>query len=156
MKIKKIISNLFLGQIVYKVSTKAPYEKVIIALEEAIKNNDFSIPAVHNLKETFMKANLPLNKNFKYKIIQLCNAKKSHKILTTVSYDMGIMMPKSIIVAQENNKTTLRFMQMKPWMVGFMFPEIDIVSMSKNVMATMKKIVNETINNVEEKLKRAY
>jgi len=68
-----------------------------------------------------------------------------------MSYDMGIMMPKSIIVAKEKGKTTLRFMQMKPWMVSWMFPEINIAPMSKNVMATMKKIVAETIESAEKK-----
>lgn len=148
---KKFLSRLFLGKIVYKASVDAPFEKVIEALEQAIKNNKFSIPATHDLKQTFTKANLPLDKNFQYKIVQLCNAKKSHKVLTTMSYDMGIMMPKSIIVAREKGQTTLRFMQMKPWMVGMMFPEIKIASMSKNVMATMKKIINETIQSIEKK-----
>jgi uncharacterized protein (DUF302 family) len=147
---KKFLSNLFLGKIVSKVSINAPFEKVIEALEKAIKNNDFSIPVTHDLKQTFTKANLPLDKDFQYKIVQLCNAKKAHKVLTTMSYDMGIMMPKSIIVARENGQTTLRFMKMKPWMVGMMFPEINIAPMSKNVMATIKKIVDETIKSVEK------
>ncbi len=146
---KKLLSNLFLGKIVYKVSTNEPFEKVIKSLEKTIKNNGFSIPAVHDLKQTFIKESLPLDKNFEYRIVQLCNAKKSHKVLTTMSYDMGIMMPKSIIVASENGKTTLRFMQMKPWMIGMMFPEINIAPMSKNVMTTMKKIVADTIKIVE-------
>jgi hypothetical protein len=36
-------------------------------------------------------------------------------------------------------------MQMKPWMVGMMFPDINIVPMSKKVMGTMKKIVHEAV-----------
>lgn len=147
---KKFLSNLLLGKIVYKKFIDAPFEKVVKALEKAIKNNDFSIPTTHDLKQTFTKANLPLDKDFEYKIVQLCNAKKSHKVLTTMSYDMGIMMPKSIIVARENGQTTLRFMKMKSWMVGMMFPEMNIASMSKNVMATMKRIVDETIESVEK------
>jgi len=146
---KKFLSNLFLGKIVYKASTTASFEKVVELLLETIKNNGFSIPVIHNMRETFSKAQLDLDKNFEYKIIQICNAKKSHKVLTTMSYDLGIMMPKSIIVAKENGKTTLRFMQMKSWMVGMMFPEVNIASMSKNVMATMKKIVSETIEAAE-------
>ena len=70
-----------------------------------------------------------------------------------MNYDMGIMMPKSIVVARENGKTTLRFMQMKPWMIGMMFPEVNLVPMSKNVMATMKRIVHETIENTEREYK---
>lgn len=142
---KKFLSNLFIGKIVYKVSIDVSFEKVIKSLEKAIENNNFSIPAIHDLKKTFTKASLPLDDDFEYKIVQLCNAQKSHKVLTTMSYDMGIMMPKSIIVARENKKTTLRFMQMKPWMMGMMFPEINIAPMSKNVMATMKKIVDDAI-----------
>ena len=63
---------------------------------------------------------------------------------------MGVMMPKSIIVARENGKTTLRFMKMKPWMVSMMFPELDIVPMSKMVTEIMEKIVKETIKKTEE------
>ena len=145
---KKLLSKIFIGDIVYKKSTTASFEDTLEALKKSIENNNFSIPAIHDLKKTYLKANLPLNDNFEYKIIQLCNAKKSHKALTEMSYDMGIMMPKSIIIAKENGKTTLRFMQMKPWMVGMMFPTINIAPMSKNVMAVLKKIVNDTIKNV--------
>jgi len=60
---KKFLSNLFLGKIVYKASTDAPFEKVIESLEKAINNNDFSIPTTHDLKQTFTKANLPLDKD---------------------------------------------------------------------------------------------
>jgi len=147
---KKFLSNLLLGKIVYKESTNVSFEKVIKTLEKAIKANDFSITTVHDLKQTFTKAKSSLDKDFEYKIVQICNAEKSHKVLTTMSYDLGIMMPKSIVVARENGETTLRFMTMKPWMVGMMFPGIDITQMSKNVMGTMKKIVDETIKSVEK------
>jgi len=147
---KKMISNKVFGDIVYRKSVKAPFEKVEKVLVEAIKKNGFSIPVVHDMKKTFEKADLPLEKDFQYKIIQLCNAKKSHKILTTMSYDMGVMMPKSITIAQEGENVTLRFMRMKPWMIGMMFPEIDIALMSKKVMAILKKIINKTIIEFEK------
>jgi len=61
---------------------------------------------------------------------------------------MGIMMPKSIIVARENGKTSLRFMKLKPWIVSMMFPELDVVSLSKHVSEIMEKIVNDTVKEV--------
>jgi uncharacterized protein (DUF302 family) len=146
---KKMLAKKMMGDIVFKKSVKASFEKVEKALEAAIKKNNFSIPTIHDLKKTFQKAELPLAEDFNYKIVQLCNAKKSHKALTTMSYDMGIMMPKSIIIAQEGEKVTLRFMKMKPWMVGMMFPEIDIAPMSKNVMKILEKIVNDTVDNLK-------
>ncbi|MCF7917742.1 DUF302 domain-containing protein [Candidatus Gracilibacteria bacterium] len=142
---KKIFSHLLLGNIVYKVSINTPFEKVFQTLSKAISNNDFSVVAVHDLKNTFIKANLDIPLDFEYRIVQLCNAKKAHKVITEMSYDMGIMMPKSIIIAFENGETTLRFMQMKSWMIGMMFPSVDIVPMSKRVMATMKKIIDEVV-----------
>ncbi len=57
-------------------------------------------------------------------------------------------MPKSIIIARENNKTTLRFMKLKPYMVSLMFPDIDIVPTSKKVTGIMHKIVEDTIKSV--------
>jgi hypothetical protein len=62
---------------------------------------------------------------------------------------MGVMMPKSIIVARENGETTLRFMKMKAWMTSMMFPDLDIVPLSKKVMKIMEDIVTETIKRSE-------
>ena len=147
---KKIISKWLMGDIVEKHTTNAPYEKVIETLTNVVKDNNFAVVTVHNMKETYKKKNLEISDDFEYRIIQICNAPKSHKALSKMSFDMGVMMPKSIIVARENGKTTLRFMKMKPWMVSMMFPELDIVPMSKMVTEIMEKIVNETIQKSEE------
>ncbi len=146
---KKIISKWLMGDIVEKYTTNAPYEKVIETLTNVVKDNNFAVVTVHDMKDTYKKKNLEISDDFEYRIIQICNAPKSHKALTKMSFDMGAMMPKSIIVARENGKTTLRFMKMKPWMVSMMFPELDIVPMSKMVTEIMEKIVNETIQKSE-------
>jgi hypothetical protein len=67
-----------------------------------------------------------------------------------LSFDMGIMMPKNIIVARENGKTTIRFMKMKPWMVSLMFPELDVAPLSKHITEVMNNIVNDTITDVRK------
>ena len=148
--IKKIISKWIMGDIVEKNTTDAPYEKVIESLTNVAKNYNFAVVTVHNMKDTYKKKNLEISDDFEYRIVQICNAPKSHKALSKMSFDMGVMMPKSIIVARENGKTTLRFMKMKPWMVSMMFPELDIVPMSKMVTEIMEKIVKETIQKSEE------
>lgn len=144
---KKMLMKKMMGDIVYKNSVKASFEKVFDELQNSIKKNNFSIPAIHDLRKTFEKAELPLQKDFQYQIVQLCNAKKAHRALTKKSYDLGIMMPKAITIAQESDKVVLRFMQMKPWMVEMMFPGVDIVPTSKKVMAILKKIVDETVES---------
>ncbi len=148
--IKKMLSKWLLGNIVEKYTTNAPYENVIETLTEVVKDNNFAVVTVHDMKETYKKKNLQIADDFEYRIIQICNAPKSHKALSSMSFDMGVMMPKSIIVARENGKTNLRFMKMKPWMVSMMFPELDIVPMSKMVTAIITKIVTETIEKVEK------
>ncbi len=145
---KKLLAKLLVGNIVQKYSTNADYETVIKSLEKSIKKNNFSVLTTHNLKETYVKKNLPLADDFEYRIVQICNAPKSNKALMDLGFDMGVMMPKSIIVARENGKTTLRFMKMKPWMVSFMFPKLDIVPLSKKVSKTMETIVTEAIEAV--------
>jgi uncharacterized protein (DUF302 family) len=142
---KKLLSKWLMGDIVEKHTTNAPYEEVIETLTNVVKKNNFAVDSVHNMKETYKKKNLEISEDFEYRIIQICNAPKSHKALNKMSFDMGVMMPKSIIVARENGKTTLRFMRMKPWMVSMMFPELDIIPMSKAVTEIMEKIVTETI-----------
>jgi uncharacterized protein (DUF302 family) len=142
---KKLLSKWLMGDIVEKHTTNAPYEEVIETLTNVVKKNNFAVVSVHNMKETYKKKNLEISEDFEYRIIQICNAPKSHKALNKMSFDMGVMMPKSIIVARENGKTTLRFMRMKPWMVSMMFPELDIIPMSKAVTEIMEKIVTETI-----------
>jgi uncharacterized protein (DUF302 family) len=147
---KKLLSKWLMGDIVEKHSTNAPYEDVIETLTNVVNENNFAVVSVHNMKETYTKKKLEISEDFEYRIVQICNAPKSHKALNTMSFDMGVMMPKSIIVARENGKTTLRFMKMKPWMVSMMFPELDILPMSKAVTEIMEKIVTETINRHKE------
>jgi uncharacterized protein (DUF302 family) len=145
---KKFIAKLIVGDVVTKVEVDAPFDKVIESLNKAVTNNQFGVQAVHDLKETYSKKKLKLDPDFEYKIVQICNAPKSHKALQDMSYDMGIMMPKSIIVARENGKTTLRYMKMKPWMVSMMFPDLNVAPLSKHVTEIMSKIVKETIEMV--------
>jgi uncharacterized protein (DUF302 family) len=147
---KRLLSKWLMGDIVIKYSTNAPFEKVIESLNIVVKENNFAVVSIHNMNETYQKKNLKIAEDFEYRIIQICNAPKSHKALTKMSFDMGVMMPKSIIVARENGKTTLRFMKMKPWMVSMMFPDIDIVPMSKMVTKIMRKIVLETIETAQD------
>lgn len=142
---KKLIAKLLVGEVVNRVEVDAPFDKVIESLNKAVVANKFGVQAVHDLKETYLKKDLALNPDFEYKIVQICNAPKSYKALTDMSYDMGIMMPKSIIVARENGKTSLRYMKMKPWMVSMMFPELEVAPLSKHVTEIMQKIVDETI-----------
>jgi len=146
---KKAIAKLLVGNVVQKVEVEAPFDKVITALEKTAGKHQFGIQAVHNLKETYSKKNLPLDSDFEYKIVQICNAPKSHKALTELSFDMGIMMPKSIIVARENGKTSLRFMRLKPWIVSMMFPDLDVVNLSKHVSEILENIVNDTVKAVK-------
>jgi len=146
---KKSISKWLLGDIVQKHTTKAAYNVVIDKLTEVVKDNSFSVLVTHDLKETYVKKELELTPDFEYRIVQICNAPKSHKALNEMSFDMGVMMPKSIIVARENGETTLRFMKMKPWMTSMMFPDLDIVPLSKKVTKIMENIVAETIRRSE-------
>ncbi len=143
--LKKYLSKVLMGNIVSKHIVDAPFDRVIEALDKAVTENQFGIQAIHDLKDTYVKKHLTLDDDFEYKIVQICNAPKSHKALTQLSYDMGLMMPKSIVVARENGKTVLRFMKMKPWMVSLMFPELEVASLSKHVAAIMEKIIKETI-----------
>ncbi len=149
---KRLISKKLIGDIVEKHEAKASFDIVMEKLTEAIRNNDFSIVVIHDLKSIYEKQNLELDGDFEYKIVQICNAKKSYKALTAMSYDLGIMMPKSIVVSRKDGITELRFMKMKPWMVGLMFPDIDIVPMSKVVTKIMHKIVTETIKEAQKKV----
>ncbi len=143
---KKFLSEKVLGKIAYKVSINAPFEEIYEKLEKAIENNGFTVIHVHSLRDMFQRNNLSIEDDFEYKIVELCNSEKAYKILN-MGFDMGVMMPKSIIVARKNGLVELRYMQMKPWMVGMMFPDVDIVPMSKKVMKIMKKIVHEAIDN---------
>ena len=146
---KKLISKLLMGKIVAKATTDAPFEKVIETLTKVVEDNNFAVVATHDMKNTYNKKNLNVANDFEYKIVQICNAPKSHNAINNMSFDMGVMMPKSIIVAHESGKTTLRFMKLKPWMVSMMFPELDIAPLSKKVTKIMEKIVNETVQRAE-------
>jgi len=147
---KKLISKCIIGDVTKKYRTKAPYEFVIEKLTETVKENSFSVVVTHNLKETYVKKELEIPDDFEYRIVQICNAPKSHNAINKMSFDMGIMMPKSIIVAMEKGKTTLRFMKMKPWIVGMMFPDLDIKPLNKMVTGIIENIIIETIKKSEK------
>ena len=147
---KKILSKWLMGDVVQKYRTKASYPIVMEKLEEVVNEHSFAVLTTHDLKATYVKKELELAPDFEYRIVQICNAPKSHKALNELSFDMGVMMPKNIIVARENGETTIRFMKMKPWMTSMMFPDLDIVPLSKKVMQTMEDIVMETINRAEK------
>jgi uncharacterized protein (DUF302 family) len=149
-RIKRFISKKFLGDIVEKKDIKAPMDLVMKKLEKSINDHSFSIAAIHDLDKTYKNKELPVD--FEYKIVQICNAQKSHKALTSMSQDLGIMMPKSIVVSSKDGITSLRFMKMKPWMVSLMFPDIDIAPMSKNVTNIMRDIITQTIDETEKEL----
>lgn len=150
--IKQFLSKWLLGDIVEKYSTNAPFERVIEVLSENVNKKHFSVVTVHDMKETYTKNHLHIADDFEYRIVQICNAPKSHNALTNMSFDMGVMMPKSLIVARENGKTSIRFMKMKPWMVSMMLPKLDIAPMSKMVSEIMSQIVSDTIREVEKPL----
>ncbi len=147
---KKYISKWLMGDPIVKKYTSAPFEKVIDTLSEVVKKNNFGIVSVHDMKETYNKKHLQIDDDFEYRIIQICNAPKSYNALNKLSFDMGVMMPKSIIVAKENGKTSLRYLKFKPWMIQLMFPDIDILPISKAVTQTMNDIVNQTIEIAEK------
>ena len=146
--LKKFISKNLMGEVVEKHNTSVSFDKVIEKLEEAVKENNFTIVGVHDLRDTYERKNLEVD--FDYKVVQICNAEKSHNALSNLSHDLGIMMPKSIIVARKDDVTTLRFMTMKPWMVSLMFPDIDIAPISKKVTTIMRDIVMLTIEKAEK------
>ncbi len=139
-----------MGDPIVKKYTSAPYEKVMETLSKVIEKNNFGIVSVHDMRETYNKKHLQIDNDFEYRIVQICNAPKSYKAINNLSFDMGVMMPKSIIVAKENGKTSLRYLKFKPWMISMMFPDIDILPISKAVTQTMENIVNQTIETAEK------
>lgn len=138
--IREFISKIFLGEVVYKVSTHKDFSSALKDLKVSIERNGFSVKYVHDIKKAFLKEKFPAEGG--YSIVQFCNAGKAYKAMS-MSTDVGVMMPKSIIVFEKDGKTYFQFMKMKPFMVRMMFPEIDLSNVSRNVMATMEKIVNE-------------
>lgn len=145
MTLRKIISKHIMGDIIYKVETPKDFDTAYLSLNKAIESNGFHVTHVHNIKEAFHKAELKYENGFEYQLVQFCNAKKAQKLLST-STDVGVMMPKTIIIFTKGKKTYFQFMKMKPFMIRLMFPDINLAPMSKNVMATMTKIVNEAAN----------
>ena len=147
---KKILSKWLMGEVVHKETVDAPFEEVMDKLKQSVADHGFGIQAIHDLKQTYMKKHLALSPDFEYRIVEICEPAKSYKALTDMSYDMGVMMPKSIIVAREDGKTTLRYMKLKPWMVAMMFPELDVAPLSAKVSGTMDKIIQGTRALIEQ------
>ncbi len=138
----QLLSKLVLGEIVRRVETEKSFKRALADLQEAIRKNGFSIKHIHDLRATFEAQGLPVEEDFEYSLVQFCHAEKALKALR-MSRDVGVMMPKTIIVGREKGRTFFQFMKMRPFMVRFMFPSANLVPMSKQVTATMERIVAE-------------
>ena len=150
---KKFFAKWLIGDIVKVHKTNIPFKNIMEVIPKIVANNGFSVLITHNFKETYENKGFEQEKGFEYSVVQICNAEKSFKALN-MSLDMGVMMPKSIIVSQKDGTTSLRYLKFKPWLVSMMFPEIDIVPLSKKVSQVLSKIADETIEKAEMELRK--
>ena len=143
MGLKKLISRMMLGKIVYKVQSEKSFKQTLEDLQKQVAEHGFTVTHIHDIKNAFEKNGLKTSKDFEHRIVQFCNPQKAYNVMS-MSTDAGIMMPKSISVLSDKDGVYLQFMKMKPFMVALMFPDINLAPMSKKVMGTMTNIAEKS------------
>jgi uncharacterized protein (DUF302 family) len=123
----------------YVVETSKSVEQASTDLEAAVKEHNFGVLHVHNLRETLKKKGFDLPNECR--ILEICNPQQAISVLTE---DMGMNMalPCRISVYEEDGKTK----------IGMIKPTTLLASLSQSkiLMGIAEEVERKTIQMIEE------
>jgi len=121
----------------YTVETDKSFDDAVARIEELTAAKGFRVLYVHDVQATLAEKGL---KRDPYKIIEICNSKFAHKVLS-ISEDVGLFMPCKINVYQKKGKTVIS--AMRPAMIGEFFENEELREVAREVDAITRSIVDE-------------
>ncbi len=124
----------------YKVSVNKQFDQVIKEIEQSAEKHHFRVLHIHNVSQTLAEKGFEIEK---YSIIELCNARFAHIILTR-NRDYGSILPCKIFVYEKENQVYIAAPQPLTLVEKLGLEEI------KPVAEEVDKIIKEIILEVSQ------
>ncbi len=94
----------------YLVTTNKSVEQAVEDLQAAVKDNNFGVLHIHNIKETLNKKGVDFTRECR--ILEVCNPQKAKEVLDN-DMSMNIALPCRISVYQDNGDTKIGMIKPK-------------------------------------------
>lgn len=94
----------------YIVTTNKSVEQAVEDLQAAVKDNNFGVLHIHNIKETLNKKGVDFTRECR--ILEVCNPQKAKEVLDN-DMSMNIALPCRISVYQDNGNTKIGMIKPK-------------------------------------------
>lgn len=124
----------------YRVTINKPFEQVLTDIEKSAEKHHFRVLHIHNVSQTLAEKGFDLER---YSIVELCNAKFAHVILTN-NRDYGSILPCKILVYEKDNNVYVSTPQPSLMVEKLGLEEI------KPIAAEVEKIIKEIILEISE------
>ncbi|HEX9934707.1 MAG TPA: DUF302 domain-containing protein [bacterium] len=110
------------------------------AIERLTPEHGFRVLHTHDVQATLREKDFHLPP---FTIIEICNAKYAHKLLTE-HRSIGLMLPCKINVFVDDQKNVV-VSGMRPTMIGELFPGIDLGTIPQDVEVVLKSIIERAV-----------
>ncbi len=118
-------------------------ETALEDLKKSVSNNGFNVIHIHDMKDTFEKHGFTHDE--KYYLVEICKPEMSHQALQ-MDKKMGMMMPKKIILYEDNGNAYFLLQKVNPDSLTQIFPNLPVKDLSLQVMQAMEKIIQDSIH----------
>jgi uncharacterized protein (DUF302 family) len=126
---------------IYTKESNNSFFKTVEKIKDIIPQKEFKILAIHDIKSTLNSKNFEMEN---YVIIELCNAKSAHEILS-ISKEVGLFLPCKINVYENNNKIIVSALLPDAIKNIFKMTTDLPLALFEEVANTLKSIVDESL-----------
>lgn len=121
------------------VSPKS-FDETVSAVEQLTAEHGFRVLHIHDIRATLEEKgfNLP-----PFKIIEICNAKYAHKVLTA-HRGLGLMLPCKINVFVDDQGNVV-VSGLRPTVIRELFPGVDVGTIPQDVEVVVKSIIERAV-----------
>lgn len=123
----------------YTVHSALPFSEIVERIQHRAMAHGFRTLHVHDVQATLAEKGFPLPS---YSIIEVCNAKFAHRILTRHPV-VGMMLPCRIAVYEREQGCDITMM--KPQLMSVMMPDLDLDSIPEEVEVALVQAIEEAI-----------
>lgn len=120
----------------YTVTTIKDFDEVVQVVQEEIAKAGMRVLYVHDTQKTLVEKGFEMDP---FKIVEFCNAKYAHKLLST-DIKIGLCMPCKINVYVKDGQTFIS--GMRPIILPQFFPNADLGDTPQEIDLLIKNIIN--------------
>ncbi len=126
---------------IYTKESNNSFFKTVEKIKDIIPQKGFKVLAIHDIKSTLNSKNFEMEN---YVIIELCNAKSAHEILS-ISKEVGLFLPCKINVYENNSKIIVSALLPDAIKNIFKMTTDLPLALFEEVTNTLKSIVDESL-----------